>query len=180
MTDACVVCHGVEAHNPNCTNRPLTSAEIGRIFGQRKRKATLHTQRGREVVDAPLVSAAHHLDVVLTDPELREPAVLLLEELATLADLCSAIKAAQTDKEGGKTASSPVPSFQPAHVSRKRTQVARRINEEAEWLAAWNQHPHDPYSKKGDCADCGGRLPTEAKHCLDCGAPTLRAFRRDS
>lgn len=165
-------------HKDDCANRPLVQAEIDRMFGQRKRKAVIYTERGREVIDAPLVSAAHHLDVVLTDNEFREPIALLLEELATLADLCSASKAAQTDTEGGKSSSEGGPSLKPAYAAKKRDQMARRINEEAESLAGWNLRPNDPYQRPGACIDCGGLLRREAHHCTDCGAPTLHAFKR--
>jgi hypothetical protein len=170
----------VEAHNPDCANRPLTRPEIDRIFGQRKRRAALYTVKGRQVPDVPFVSAAHHLDVVLQDSELQKPVASLLEELAAVSDLCSAIRAAQTDQENRPTATVTLPNLTPAWAAKKRDQVARRISEEAEAVAAWVHKPQDPTIRLGHCVQCGGPLRREAAYCTDCGAPTLHKWKREA
>jgi hypothetical protein len=184
VLERCAACRAdlsESPHDPDCQNRPLTKAELERSFkhrpGKPKKVETRDPETGRVEYEAYQVTPQENLETVLASP-LNASMAVLLQELAALVACTSAAKAVQTDKEGGKTASTPMVNRQPAWAARKLDQSAQRLLDEAYAVAAWVNRPFDPHARPGDCQTCGGRPEPGDLFCAMCGEPTLRAFKR--
>jgi hypothetical protein len=154
----------------------LTKPEVDRLFAQRKRRITVHTEKGRQVIDAPLISLGSHLLTVVDNHELRVPVEAVLEELAALCDMADANRSTPTD--GGRRAgfSSVVPRFDPAAAQRQLSAAAQRLRDEYEKLAGATRNPHRP--PEPQCEECGRRTRITDVYCGPCGARILKEHRR--
>jgi hypothetical protein len=144
--------------------------------GNPKRTETTDPDTGRVEWEAYEVTVEENLASVLDSP-LKSSVTLLVAELAALVHLTAAVRAAQTDKEGGPSASTRLPSPTPAWADHRLNQAASRLTEEALAVAVWNNHPFDPDKKTG-CVECGWVSEKGDLYCRQCGTPTLRAYRR--
>jgi hypothetical protein len=176
---ACRVVVTESDHDPTCQNRPLTKPEVDRLFAQRKRRITVHTDKGRQVIDAPLISLGSNLLTVIDNHELRVPVEAVLEELAALCDMADANRSTPTD--GGRragSATSTVPRFDPAAAQRQLSAAAQRLRDEFEKLAGATRSPHRPAEPQ--CEECGRRTRVTDVYCGPCGSAILRTYRRQT
>jgi hypothetical protein len=178
--ESCPACRAdvSDNHDPDCQNRPLTKPEVDRLFAQRKRRITVHTEKGRQVIDAPLISLGSNLLTVVDNHELRVPVEAVLEELAALCDMADANRSTPTD--GGRRAgfTSTVPRFDPAAAQRQLTAAAQRLRDEFEKLAGATRSPHRPAEPQ--CEECGRRVRMVDVYCGPCGSAILKAYRRQT
>jgi hypothetical protein len=174
---ACLVVVTESDHDPTCQNRPLTKPEVDRLFAQRKRRITVHTEKGRQVIDAPLISIGSNLLTVVDNHELRVPVEAVLEELAALCDMANANRSVPTDKGlPSPSYTAPIPRFDPAAAQRQLTAAAQRLRDEFEKLAGATRSPHRPAEPQ--CEECGRRTRITDVYCGPCGARILKEHRR--
>lgn len=138
------------------------------------RHRTVHTRAAL----APHRSVAEDLATILDTPGIGSTVALLISELATLCTMADARTGAGMNERVGGSRTPPIPSFRPVWAERRLGQVEASLWQEAQSIASWVHHPHNPGRRGRECPVCGGRLSREDLHCRRCGEPTLRRFKR--
>jgi hypothetical protein len=155
----------------------LTKPEVDRLFAQRKRRITVHTDKGRQVIDAPLVSIGSNLLTVIDNHELRVPVEAVLEELAALCNMANANRSVPTDKGlPSPSYTAPIPRFDPAAAQRQLVAAGQRLRDEYEKLAGATGNVHRPAEPQ--CEECGRRAQVVYVYCRPCGGRILKEHRR--